>query len=55
MKAKCALCDKVDQIDDRSFLAKRLRNHYLKTYLCKRCDQHIRAQIEKRPKKKTNA
>ncbi|MCI1857555.1 MAG: YlaI family protein [Sporolactobacillus sp.] len=41
MKVKCALCDKICHLDDRSPLAKRLRNRPIHTYLCDDCYKRI--------------
>lgn len=41
MKIQCALCDTVKWIDDHTFIAKRFRNHPLKTFLCEPCKQRI--------------
>ncbi|GAB7387687.1 hypothetical protein BSNK01_15240 [Bacillaceae bacterium] len=41
MKVKCVLCDKIEEIDDESYTAKRLRNKILATYLCAACHKRI--------------
>lgn len=51
MKLTCMLCDKVDHIDDDSLLAKRYRNHPLKTYLCTACKDRITEKTLERRKK----
>ena len=41
MKVKCVICDQIENIDDDSFQAKRLRNRRLNMYLCKTCNKRI--------------
>jgi len=41
MRVTCFLCDRVDEIDDNSLLAKRIRNRPLTTYLCPACHDRI--------------
>lgn len=44
LKVKCVMCDKINDIEDFSTLAKRLRNRPIHTYMCDSC----KARIEKR-------
>ncbi|MFC4617211.1 YlaI family protein [Camelliibacillus cellulosilyticus] len=41
MQAKCALCETVENLDDNSSLAKRLRNRPIHTFLCDQCRERI--------------
>ncbi|MFT8320331.1 MAG: YlaI family protein [Bacillus sp. (in: firmicutes)] len=48
MKVKCVICDIIEDIDENSFQAKRLRNRPIHTYMCKICDERIRDNTQKR-------
>jgi len=48
MRVKCAICDHVENLDDNSLEAKRLRNHRETLYLCEICYERIRQNTEKR-------
>lgn len=41
MRVKCVLCDKIESLDDHSFMAKRLRNRPIHTYMCADCQTRI--------------
>lgn len=41
MRVKCVICDKIETIEDESFVAKRLRNRPIHTYMCKDCNARI--------------
>jgi uncharacterized protein YlaI len=41
MRVKCVICDKIESIEDESFIAKRLRNRPIHTYMCKECSSRI--------------
>ena len=41
MKVQCILCERIDELDDRTFLAKKLRNRPYHTYLCEECHERI--------------
>lgn len=41
MKVQCVICDKIEEIDDFSPLAKKLRNRPIHTYMCKECYDRI--------------
>lgn len=41
MQVKCALCEKICQLDDQSVIAKRLKNRPIHTYLCDSCNKRI--------------
>lgn len=41
MNVKCVICDTVEDIEDDSLKAKRLRNRRIHMYLCKTCYQRI--------------
>jgi uncharacterized protein YlaI len=42
MQVKCVLCDVVENIDDYSLEAKRLRNRKTHMYLCRSCNKRIK-------------
>lgn len=48
MRVKCVLCDKINQIDDESLIAKRLRNRPIHTYMCDDCSERISTKTEDR-------
>lgn len=50
MKVKCTICDKIDELADDSFQAKRLRNRRISMYLCKECHDRIKKNTNKRLK-----
>ncbi|HEY8343036.1 MAG TPA: DUF2197 domain-containing protein [Calditerricola sp.] len=41
MRVTCFLCERVDEIDDNSLLAKRIRHRPLTPYLCPACHDRI--------------
>ncbi|NRD78734.1 YlaI family protein [Bacillus sp. BRMEA1] len=41
MRVKCVICDKIENIDDESLMAKRLRNRPIHTYMCVECSERI--------------
>jgi len=41
MRVKCVICDKIESIEDESFVAKRLRNRPIHTYMCQDCSSRI--------------
>jgi uncharacterized protein YlaI len=41
MRVKCVICDKIESIEDESFIAKRLRNRPIHTYMCSNCSARI--------------
>jgi uncharacterized protein YlaI len=41
MKVKCVICDKIETLEDESFLAKRLRNRPIHTFTCRSCHDRI--------------
>lgn len=41
MKVKCIICEKLDDLDDDSIVAKRLRNRPIHTYMCDECHDRI--------------
>jgi len=48
MRVRCVLCDKIDNIDDESLLAKRLRNRPIHTYMCHDCNDRITEKTKAR-------
>lgn len=48
MNVQCVICDKVNSYEDNSITAKRLKNRWIRTYLCPDCDERIRLNTEKR-------
>ncbi|WP_405102462.1 YlaI family protein [Oceanobacillus sp. FSL H7-0719] len=41
MQVKCTICDKINDLNDSSFQAKRLRNRRTYMYLCEDCYKRI--------------
>lgn len=48
MKVKCTICDEIEDIDESSFQAKRLRNRRVNLYLCKVCHDRISVKTKAR-------
>lgn len=48
MRVKCVICDKIENIKDDSFQAKRLRNRPIYTYMCQDCTDRITEKTEQR-------
>lgn len=48
MKVKCAICDSVNDLDNKDPLAKKLRNRPIHTYLCEDCHSRIKERTEAR-------
>lgn len=48
MRVKCILCDKIENIEDFSPLAKRLRNRPIHTYMCEPCNKRIADRTQER-------
>ncbi|MGR3763712.1 YlaI family protein [Rossellomorea sp. NS-SX7] len=48
MRVKCALCEVIENIDDYSLEAKRLRNRPIHTYMCDSCHKRITKKTEER-------
>ncbi|MEH7222413.1 YlaI family protein [Bacillus sp. JJ1566] len=48
MKVKCVICDKIEDIEDESSLAKRLRNRPIHTYMCTECHDRIETRTQER-------
>ncbi|WP_374721058.1 YlaI family protein [Peribacillus tepidiphilus] len=48
MRVKCVLCDKIEKIESDSFLAKRLRNRPIHTYMCQPCHERIEQRTKER-------
>lgn len=48
MHVKCVICDKIEDIDDHSLQAKRLRNRRLNMYLCTICNERIAKKTKTR-------
>jgi uncharacterized protein YlaI len=48
MKVKCVICDKVENIENESLLAKRLRNRPIHTFMCKICETRIAERTKQR-------
>lgn len=42
MKVQCILCDVIEELEDDSPLAKKLRNRPIHTYLCAECHERIK-------------
>ncbi|GGK04258.1 hypothetical protein GCM10007063_28240 [Lentibacillus kapialis] len=48
MKVQCVLCDKVNELEDDSLQAKRLRNRRIYMYLCSECYGRIDDKTQER-------
>ncbi|SFD83312.1 Uncharacterized protein YlaI [Lentibacillus persicus] len=48
MKVQCVLCDEINDIEDNSLQAKRLRNRRIRMYLCPECYERIDNNTKKR-------
>lgn len=48
MNVQCAICDKIEDIDGDSLLAKRLRNRRITSYLCEPCHERISIKTKER-------
>lgn len=48
MKVKCVICDKIEDIEDESSQAKRLRNRPIHTYMCQDCHDRIETRTNER-------
>lgn len=46
MRVKCVICDTIENIDDYSPLAKKLRNRPIHTYMCEPCSERIEEKNE---------
>jgi uncharacterized protein YlaI len=48
LRVKCVICDKIESIENESFLAKRLRNRPIHTYTCTSCHDRITERTKAR-------
>ncbi|MCM3160349.1 MULTISPECIES: YlaI family protein [Bacillaceae] len=48
MRVKCVICDTVENIDDETLVAKRLRNRPIHTYMCNPCQNRITEKTNER-------
>ncbi|ADU30906.1 YlaI family protein [Evansella cellulosilytica] len=48
MRVKCVLCDTIENIDDYSVTAKKLRNRPIHTYMCQTCYSRIEDRTNER-------
>jgi len=48
MQVKCTICDRIDELNDNSFEAKRLRNRRTHMYLCSECNERINIKTKAR-------
>lgn len=48
MEVKCSLCESIEELDDESPLAKKLRNRPIHTYMCHECHQRITERTNER-------
>ncbi|PYZ97847.1 hypothetical protein CR205_04435 [Alteribacter lacisalsi] len=48
MRVQCVLCNIVENIEDYSPLAKRLRNRPIHTYMCDPCYERIEKRTQER-------
>jgi uncharacterized protein YlaI len=48
MQVKCVLCDEIENIEDYSLEAKKLRNRKTHIFLCQNCNERIKEKTLKR-------
>lgn len=48
MRVKCVICDSVNNLEDDSPLAKKLRNRPIHTFMCDECRERITKKTEAR-------
>ncbi|WP_188693347.1 YlaI family protein [Pullulanibacillus camelliae] len=48
MQVTCSICDAKEEINDRSPIAKQLRNRPIHTYLCDKCNDRIKIRTIER-------
>lgn len=48
LKVQCTICDIIEELDNESLEAKRLRNRYSHLYLCDVCYERIKINTLKR-------
>ena len=48
MRVKCVICDSINELNDDSLEAKRLRNRPIHTYMCATCHNRITKSTEER-------
>lgn len=48
MQVQCVICDKIEELPDGSFQAKRLLNRRMHTHLCVECNERIALNTNKR-------
>ncbi|MDQ0215191.1 uncharacterized protein YlaI [Oikeobacillus pervagus] len=48
MRVKCILCEQIDQLQDETLLAKKLRNRPIHTYMCPDCHKRITERTNQR-------
>lgn len=48
MRVKCVICDAINDLNDDSLEAKRLRNRPIHTYMCQTCHDRIAKNTETR-------
>ncbi|MFC4409347.1 YlaI family protein [Chungangia koreensis] len=41
MKVKCVLCDRLEELNEDTSMAKRLKNRPIHTYMCEECTKRI--------------
>lgn len=48
MKVQCVICDRLEEIDNDTPLAKKLRNRPIHTFMCQQCHDRIKERTEAR-------
>lgn len=48
MKTQCMICEKIEEIDGDSLLAKKLKYNRIRSYLCDECYKRIKIKTIKR-------
>ncbi|ANU17569.1 YlaI family protein [Planococcus maritimus] len=48
MRVQCVICDKIEELEDDTLQAKRLRNRPIHTHMCEGCHDRITKRTEER-------
>ncbi|WP_106534662.1 YlaI family protein [Planomicrobium soli] len=48
MRVQCVICDKIEELNDDTLQAKRLRNRPIHTHMCDECHERITERTNER-------
>ncbi|MBT2581818.1 YlaI family protein [Planococcus sp. ISL-109] len=48
MRVQCVICDKIEELEEDTLQAKRLRNRPIHTHMCQECNERIAKRTEER-------